>query len=84
MLVTNLKAKRSSHSSKSRGSFTVLGDHNNGGKGPNARLCSWDGREEEEEDVAAFLCCQTYHCRLLARTDSDSTKSLLDIGFNQQ
>jgi hypothetical protein len=55
MLVTNLKAKRSSHSSKSRGSFMVLGDRNNRGKGPNTCLCSWDGREEEEEDGCSLF-----------------------------
>ena len=31
-------------------SFMVKSSRNNGGKGPNARLCSRDGREEEGED----------------------------------
>ena len=31
-------------------SFMVKSSRNNGGKGPNTRLCSRDGREEEEED----------------------------------
>ena len=31
-------------------SFMVKSRRNNGGKGPNARLCSQDRREEEEED----------------------------------
>ena len=29
-------------------SFMVKSNRNDGGKGPNARLCSWDGREEEK------------------------------------
>ena len=28
----------------------IKSNHNNGGKGPNARICARDGREEEEED----------------------------------
>ena len=31
-------------------SFMVKSSRNNRGKGPNASLCSRDGREEEEED----------------------------------
>ena len=36
-------------------SFMVKSSRNNEGKGPNARLCSRDGREEEEEDVCSFF-----------------------------
>ena len=55
MFVTNLKAKRSSHSSKSK-SFMVKSSRNNGGKGPNACLYSRDGREQEGADGCNFLC----------------------------
>ena len=36
-------------------SFMVKSSHNNGGKDSNARLCSRDGREEEEEDVCSLF-----------------------------
>ena len=36
-------------------SFMVKSSRNNGGKGPNARLCSQDGREEEEEDDCSLF-----------------------------
>ena len=36
-------------------SFMVKSSRNNGGKGPNARLCSQDGREEEEEDGCSLF-----------------------------
>ena len=35
--------------------FMVKSSRNNGGKGPNARLCSRDGREEEEEDGCSLF-----------------------------
>ena len=38
-----------------RASFTVKSNLNNGGSGPNARLCAQDGREEEGQDGASFL-----------------------------
>jgi hypothetical protein len=44
------------------------------------------GMEERRKKrmAAAFLCCQAYHRRFLARTNSDSTKSLSVLGLNQQ
>ena len=36
-------------------SFMVKSSHNNGGKGPNTRLCSQDGREEEGEDDCSLF-----------------------------
>ena len=54
MLVTNLKQEDQAHSSKSN-SFMVKSSRNNGGKEPNARLCSRDGREEEEEDGCSLF-----------------------------
>ena len=52
-------------------SFMVKSSRNNGGKGPKARLCSRDRREEEEEDGCSLFMQWAYHHRLLARTDSD-------------
>ena len=49
--------------------FTVKSNHNNGGSGPNARLCARDGKEEEGEDGANFLYCHFI-------TVGDSQKSL--------
>jgi hypothetical protein len=68
-----------------RASFTGKSGPNNGGCGPNARLCARDGREEEGEDGASFLYCHFIivgswlepiviapnHYRFLARTGSD-------------
>ena len=39
-------------------SFMVKSSRNNGEKGPNARLCSRDGRDEEGEDGCSLLCCR--------------------------
>ena len=39
-------------------SFMVKSSRNNGEKGPNARLCSQNGREEEGEDGCSLLCCR--------------------------
>jgi len=51
MPLSNLKAKRSSHSSKSnRERVTGKSSHNNGGNGPCKLLCSRDGSEEEAEE----------------------------------
>jgi hypothetical protein len=90
MLVSNLKAKRSSHSSKSKSyNFMVKSSRNNGGSGPDARLCARDGREEEGEDDTNFLYCDVVtvgywlepavmaqnHWRSLARTGSDKWSS---------
>ena len=61
-------------------SFMVKSSRNNGGKGPNAHLCAWDGREEEGEDSASFFVLPFNHRRFLAKSDSDSTKSLSIIG----
>jgi hypothetical protein len=36
----------------------VKSSRNNGGRGANARLCAWDGREEGGEDGAIVLYCQ--------------------------
>jgi hypothetical protein len=68
-----------------RVSFTGKSGPNNGGSGPNARLCARDGREEEGEDGTSFLyyhfitggswleptVIAPNHCRFLARTGSD-------------
>jgi len=50
MFVTNLKAKRLSHSSKSKRLLHGEEQPQQWREGPNARLCSRDGREKEEED----------------------------------
>ena len=57
MLVTNLKEKDHAILPNPRASFTVKSSRNNGGSGPNARLCARDGIEEEGEDSASFLYC---------------------------
>ena len=49
-LLLTLKQKDQGILQNPNASFMVKSNHNNGGKGPNARLCSRDGREEEEED----------------------------------
>ena len=49
-LLLTLKQKDQAILQNPSTSFMVKSSHNNGGKGPNVRLCSWDGREEEGED----------------------------------
>ena len=49
-LLLTLKQKDQAILQNLSASFMVKSNRNNGGKGPNARLCSRDGREEEEED----------------------------------
>ena len=58
----------------------VKSSRNNEGKGPNARLCSRDGIEEEGEDGCGLFVLY----RFLARTDSDSAQSLSALGLNRQ
>ena len=58
MFVTNLKAKNQVILQNPSASFMVKSSRNNGGKGPNACLCSRDGREEEGEDSCNLLCCR--------------------------
>ena len=50
MFVTNLKEKDQAILQNPSASFMVKSSRNNGGKGPNMRLCSRGGREEEGED----------------------------------
>ena len=76
MLVTKLEEKDQAILPNPRASFTVKSSRNNGGSGPNKRLCARDGREEEGEDGASFFVLTFNHRRFLARSDSDSTKSL--------
>ena len=49
-LLLTLKQKDLAILQNPSASFMVKSNHNNGEKGQNARLCSWDGREEEAED----------------------------------
>jgi hypothetical protein len=51
-----------------------------------AQMCRSVLRMEERRKkmTAAALCCQAYHRRFLARTDSDSTNSLSVILLNWQ
>ena len=59
MFVTNLKEKDQSILQNPSASFIVKSNRNNGGKGLNARLCSRDGREEEEDDgCSLFVLCR--------------------------
>ena len=88
MLLT-LKQKNQAILPNPRASFTVKSNLNNGGSGPNARLCAQDGREEEGEDGVSFLYCYFIttsscleltvtapnHCQLLVRTSSDKWPS---------
>ena len=88
-LLLTLKQKDQAILPNPRASFTVKSSHNNGGSGPNTRLCAQDGREEEGEDGASFLYCYFItvsswlepiviapnHCRLLDRTGSDKQTS---------
>ena len=55
MLVTNLKEKDQAIIQNPNASFIVKSSRNNGEKGLNARLCSRDGREEEEEDGCSIF-----------------------------
>ena len=55
MFVTNLKEKDQSILQNPSASFMVKSSRNNGGKDPNARLCSLDGREEEEEEGCSLF-----------------------------
>ena len=57
-LLLTLKQKDQAILQNLSASFMVKKNRNNGGKGPNARLCSWDGREEEGEDGCSLLCCR--------------------------
>jgi len=54
-LLLTLKQKDQVILQNPSGSFMVKSNRNNGGKGPNARLCSRDGREEEEEDGCSLF-----------------------------
>ena len=65
-------------------SFMVKSSCNNGGKGPNVRLCSRDGREEEGEDGCSLFVLYAYHRQFLVRTDSDSAQSLSVLDLNRQ
>ena len=55
MFVTNLKEKDQAILQNPSASFMVKSSHNNGGKAPNARLCSRDEREEEGEDGCSLF-----------------------------
>ena len=54
-LLLTLKQKDKAILQNPSASFMVKSSRNNGGKGPNARLCSRDGREEEEEDDCSLF-----------------------------
>ena len=54
MLLT-LKQKDQAILQNPSASFMVKSSRNNGGKGPNARLYSRDGREVEEEDDCSLF-----------------------------
>ena len=85
MFLLTLKQKDQAILQNPSASFMVKSSHNNGGKGPNARLCSRDEREEEEEDGCSLLCCRLItvdswlkptvielnHCRFVASTGGD-------------
>ena len=58
MFDTNLKEKDQAIFQNRSASFMVKSSRNNGEKGPNARLYSQDGREEEGEDGCSLLCCR--------------------------
>ena len=49
-LLLTLKQKDQAILQNPSTSFMVKSSRNNGGKGPNMRVCSQDGREEEGED----------------------------------
>ena len=84
MFVTNLKEKDQAILQNPNTSFIVKSSRNNGGKGPNAPLCSRDGREEKGEDGCSLFVLQAYHRWFLARTDSDRAQSLSALGLNRQ
>ena len=54
-LLLTLKQKDQAILQNSSPSFMVKSRRNNRGKGPNARLCSRGGREEEEEDGGSLF-----------------------------
>ena len=54
-LLLTLKQKDQAILQNPSASFMVKSNRNNGGKGPNVRLCSRDVREEEEEDVCSLF-----------------------------
>ena len=54
-LLQTLKQKDQAILQNPSASFMVKNSRNNGGKGPNARLYSRDGREEEEEDGCSLF-----------------------------
>jgi len=79
-LLLTLKQKDQAILQNPSTSFMVKSSRNNGGKGPNAHLCSRDGIEEEGEDGCGLFVLY----RFLARTDSDSAQSLSALGLNRQ
>ena len=80
-MLQTLKQKDQAILSNARAIFTVKSVRNNGGSGPNTRLCTRDEREEEGEDGCSLLCCRLI---ILARTDSDRAQSLSALGLNRQ
>ena len=54
-LLLTLKQKDQAILQNPSASFIVKSSHNNGWKGPNACLCSWDVREEEGEDGCSLF-----------------------------
>ena len=54
-LLLTLKQKDQAILQNPSASFMVKSSRNNGGKGLNTRLCSRDGREEEEEDGCSLF-----------------------------
>ena len=83
-LLLTLKQKDQAILQNPSASFMVKSSRNNGEKGPNTRLCPWDGREEEEENGCSLFVVYAYHRRFLATTDSDRAKSLPVCGLNRQ
>ena len=75
-----LKQKDQAILQNPRASFMMKSSRNNGGRGPNARLYAQDGKEEGGEDGGSFFVLSFYHRRFLARTNSNSIKSLLVLG----
>jgi hypothetical protein len=88
-LLLTLKQKYQAILQNPRANFMVKSSRNNGGRGPNARLCAQDGREEEGENGPSFLYChfitvgswleptviEPNHYRFLARTSNDKWPS---------
>ena len=54
-LLLTLKQKDQAILQNPSTSFMVKSNRNNRGKGPNAHLYSWDGREEEGEDGCSLF-----------------------------